>query len=173
MSERISTKIVLTFLVVAGIVWLGAINIRALIGDSLVRTGTFEFLPDIPPAVERNVYHLIAMTSIVTNLGYCVVFASAILYLATTRLKLKEEGWLMMSAILFFLFAPAEFYTMRLDWDFVWCDVMDSLELMQFRELFVSRVAALRGVPVIALLSYYTIVILAVWRPLRKKPQEV
>ncbi len=173
MTERVTAKIWLTLLVVAGIVWLGAINIRALIGDSLVRTGTFEFLPDIAPGIERNVYHLIALTSIVTNLAYCVVFASAILYLATTRLRLKEEGWLMMSAILFFLFAPAEFYTMKLDFDFVWCDIKDSIDLTQFRELFVGRVAALRGVPVIALLSYYTIVVLAVWRPLRKKPQEV
>ncbi len=172
MNERSSAKIVLTILVLAGVVCLGAINIRALLGDSLLRTGTFEFLPNIEPIVERNVYHLIALTSIVTTAGYLIVFASSILYLILTRRRMKEDGWLLMCAILFFLFTPAEFFTMKLDWDFLWCDMKNSLSLIEFRELFIRRVAALRGVPVIALLSYYTIIVIAVWQPLKKTRRE-
>jgi uncharacterized membrane protein len=40
--------------------------------------------------------------------------------------------------------------------------------LTEFRILFIHRLAALAGVPMIALLSYYTIVGLAIWQPLKK-----
>jgi hypothetical protein len=39
-----------------------------------------------------------------------------------------------------------------------------------FRELFIARVTALAGTPMIALLCYYTIIALAVFQPLRRKP---
>ena len=173
MKERLSAKFSLTLLILAGIVWLGGINIRALIGDALVHTGTVEFLPNLEPHAERQIYSLLAVTSIVVNLSYCIVFLSAIFYLRTTRLKLKEHGWLMMCAILFFLFSPAEFYMMTLDWNFIQAELFSSTDISQLRELFIKRIAALRGVPVIATLTYYTIVILAIWRPLRKSLLEL
>ncbi|MGD0339295.1 MAG: hypothetical protein ABSB78_10940 [Bacteroidota bacterium] len=172
MKERLPAKLSLTFVIITGILWLGSINIRALIGDALVYTGTFEFLPYIEPHAEREIYALLAITSIVVNLSYCIVFLSAILYLRTTRLKLKEQGWLMMCTILFFLFSPAEFYTMKLDWNFIQAEFFRSADIPQLRELYIKRIAALRGVPVIATLTYYTIVILAIWQPLRKSLPE-
>ncbi len=172
MKERRSAKLPLTLLILAGIVWLGGINIRALVGDALVHTGTMEFLPRLEPHAERQIYSLLAITSIVVNLGYCIVFLSAIFYLRVTQLKMKEHGWLLMCAILFFLFSPAEFYTMLLDWNFIQIELFGSPDISQLRELFIKRIAALRGVPVIATLTYYTIVILAIWQPLKKSLPE-
>jgi amino acid transporter len=172
MKERLSAKITLTFLIIAGIVWLGSINIRTLIGDALVHTGTTEFLPDVETHAERQIYALLTLTSIVVNISYCIVFLSAIVYLITTRLKLKEHGWLMISAILFFFFSPAEFYTIKLDWNFIYAEYFGNAGIPRLRELFIERIAALRGVPVIAALTYYTIVILAIWQPLKKSMPE-
>lgn len=168
MTDRFSAKLSLTFVITAGILWLGGTAIRTLIGDALVYTGTTDFLPGVDPNAERQIYALLAITSVVVNLSYCIVFVGTILYLKYTRLKLKEQGWLMMCAILFFLFSPAEFFTMKLDWNFIRLLYFGSPEIPQLRELFIRRIAALRGVPVIAILIYYTIVILAIWQPLKK-----
>jgi hypothetical protein len=40
--------------------------------------------------------------------------------------------------------------------------------LTDFRILFIHRLAALAGVPMIALLSYYTIIGLVAWQPMKK-----
>jgi amino acid transporter len=168
MNERIFSKLSLTVVVLAGIIWLGGSTIRLLIGNALVYTGTTEFLPNLEPHAERQIYALLAVVSVVVNLSYCIVFLSAIFYLKTTPLKLKSNGWLMMCAILFFLFSPAEIYTMMLDWSFIRVEYSGLADIPQLRELFIKRIAALRGVPVIALLTYYTIVILTIWQPLRK-----
>jgi hypothetical protein len=74
----------------------------------------------------------------------------------------------MMSAILFYLFTPVEIYTMVLDFRMWLLDVQGSNDLVEFRKLFIHRLAALAGVPIIALLCYYTIIVLAVFRPFVK-----
>jgi hypothetical protein len=69
---------------------------------------------------------------------------------------------------LFYLFTPVEIYTMVLDMRFWYFDFIGSNDLVEFRKLFIHRLAALSGVPMIAILCYYTAIVLAVFKPLRK-----
>ncbi len=176
MKEKTSAKVFLLILIVAAITWLGAIDIRALQGSTLLEFGTLNFLPHIDFIVEFNTYKLIGLTSIILDFSYLVVFICAILYLRSTHYRFKEQGWLMMSALLFFIFSPAEFYTIWLDWKFIGVVFWWNGDVTYLRTLFVERIMALRGVPVIALLSYYTIIGFAVWkplvRPIEEKPAE-
>lgn len=157
------------FLIAAGTVcWLGGINVRAMIGFALLQFGTLEFKSNIHPTIERTIFSLVAQSSIIVNIAYVVVLGAAIVYLRTSRLEFRKEGWLMISALLFFLFVPVEIYTMVLDVRMWLLDMSGSNDLVEFRKLFIHRLAALSGVPMIALLSYYTIIVLAVFRPLRR-----
>ena len=74
----------------------------------------------------------------------------------------------MVSAILVYAFAPVEIYTMVLDVRMWLLDVSGSNDLVEFRKLFIHRLAALSGVPMIALLSYYTAIVLVIFRPLER-----
>jgi hypothetical protein len=159
-------RISLVALCIAGSIWLGGVNIRAIIGFDLLETGTLDFKTNIHPYVERAVFALIAQSSVVVDLAYLVVFVAAVAYLKTTKLVLREHGWLMMSAILFFLFTPVEIYTAILDGKMWYLDHIGSNDLVEFRKIFIHRLAALAGVPMIALLSYYTIIVLTVFRPM-------
>jgi len=159
------------FVIGAGTVcWLGGINVRAMIGFSLLQFGTLEFKSNIQPGIERTIFSLVAQSSLIVNIAYVLVVAAAVVYLRTTELRAKREGWLMISAILFFLFVPVEIYTMVLDVKMWILDMSGSNDLVEFRKLFIHRLAALSGVPMIALLSYYTIIGLAIFRPLRRDP---
>jgi hypothetical protein len=168
MNESKTAKISLAILALGGIVWLGGINIRALIGFDLLQSGTLDFKPNIHPFVERAVYGLIAQSSIIVNSAYILVWIGGIVFLRSTKLILKENGWLMMSAILFYMFTPVEIYTMVLDVKMWYLDFIGSVDLVEFRILFIHRLAALSGVPMIALLSYYSIIVVAVFRPFRR-----
>jgi len=168
MNTRV-TNIAFCVMLIAGVCWLGGINIRALVGFDLLQTGTLDFKPNIHPYVERVVYSLIAQCSMVVNVAYVIVWLSGILFLKTTHLRLKEHGWLMMCVLLFYVFTPVEVYTMVLDAKMWYLDHLGSNDLVEFRKLFIHRLAALAGVPMIALLSYYTVIVLAVFRPMRKR----
>ena len=169
--ESRSSKIALIILIAAAVCWLGGVNVRALVGFNLLQMGTLDFKPNIHPYVERAIFALVAQASMVVNIAYVVAWIAGIVYLATTRYKLKENGWLMMGAILFYLFTPVEIYTGILDTRMWYLDFIGSNDLVEFRKLFIHRLAALAGVPMIALLSYYTIIVLAVIRPMRRVSQ--
>ena len=167
MESRI-TKISLVLTIVSGIVWLGGINIRAVIGGDLLEFGTIEFKSNLHPTVERAIFSLIAKSSLVVVPAYLLTLLGSIIFLRTTTLRLRQHGWLMMSAILFYLFAPVEFYTFILDVKMMYLDLVSSSDLVEFRKLFIHRLAALSGVPIIAMFCYYTIVALVVFQPMKK-----
>jgi hypothetical protein len=161
-----AAKISCAVLCIAGLCWLGGINVRALIGFNLLEPGTLDFKPNIHPYVERTVFGLIAQSSMVVDVAYVVLWLAGIVFLKTTTMRLREHGWLMMCAILFYMFTPVEVYTMILDGKMWWLDHVGSNDLVEFRKLFIHRLAALAGVPMIALLSYYTMIAMAIFRPL-------
>ncbi len=171
--EKQSTRVSLLFLIAGAIVWLGAVNIRAIIGYELLQPRALEFLPNLDKEFEREIFHLISYSSLLIIGGYAVAFLSAVVFMATTSLKVKKHGWLLMSAILFFMFSPVEFYTLYLDGRMAFLELFTNPDLMELRQLFVHRVGALAGVPLIALLCYYTIIGLAVWKPLTKEVANV
>jgi hypothetical protein len=97
------------------------------------------------------------------------VLISAVWFLRTTNLKFKQNGWLIMSAVLFFLFVPAEIYTYYIDIKFMLLYFSYPPDHDELLRLFGMRLGALSGVPVIALLCYYTIIPLAIFRPLSRE----
>jgi hypothetical protein len=161
-------KVALAAIVVGTIVWLGGINIRGMVGFDLLQVGTIDFKPNIHPFVERAVYGLIAQSSMVIYVAYVIIWISGIIFLKTSPFRLKENGWLMTAAILFYMFTPVEIYSMVLDLKMWYIDHLGSNDLVEFRKLLIHRLAALSGVPMIALLSYYTAIVIAVLQPLKK-----
>ena len=161
-------KTALVFVVLGAITWLGGINVRAMVGFSLLQFGTLEFKPNIHPTIERAIFSLVAQGSVILNIAYVVLLVASVVYLRAARRDVRSEGWLMVSAILVYAFAPVEIYTMVLDVRMWLLDVSGSNDLVEFRKLFIHRLAALSGVPMIALLSYYTAIVLVIFRPLER-----
>lgn len=168
---RTRTSAALLLIVLSAMVWLGGLNIRAMVGFNMLETGTLDFKTNIHPYVERTVFSLLAQSSMILAAAYAVLWIAGIVFLRTTTLRMKDHGWLFMSAILFYLFTPVEIYTIVLDFRMWYLDYLGSNDLVEYRKLFIHRLAALAGVPMIALLSYYTAIILCVFRPMRRRDQ--
>jgi hypothetical protein len=168
-GNRIHTwRAALFMLVIASIFWLGSSIVRAVVGNSLLQIGTLNFDEYISPDAEREIYTLIAEINLVVIISYAVAVVSSIVFLKTMPFRLKEHGWLMMSAILFYLFVPVELFTMTIDAEMIYLHYFTTAGQYTFRELFIARVAALSGTPLIGTLCYFTIIALAVFQPFRK-----
>lgn len=167
-SASRSNKIALTLLIISAVFWLGGINIRTLIGNELLDYDQFDFRTSIPPDRENTIFQLLSNASLVVVISYVMVLISAIWFIASTKLKMRENGWLLMSAILFFMFVPVELYTNYLDVRFMILFHQGPPNHDDLLKIFGERLGAFRGVPVIAVLCYYTIIPIAVFRPLLK-----
>lgn len=167
-EDSTGARIALFCLLIGAVSWLGSVTSRAVITFDLLQFGTLEFKPNIHPYVERMLYSVISEISLVSLIGYCIVWVSGVVYLRLGSLRRKEHGWLMMSAVLFFVFTPVEIYTGILDMRMWMLNAAGSNDLVEFRKLLIHRLGALSGVPIIALLCYYTIIFLVIFRVLRK-----
>jgi amino acid transporter len=174
-----SYRLGMTFFAVAGVVWLGGIVYRALIANELFIPGTLIFDPAILPAQESMLYQLIAASSLVVVISYAVAIISAIVVFRTIPLRTKEHGWLMMAAILLFMFIPVEVFTGYLDIRFIliWESTRDMITAHGL-EAFIDvrselqatvshRIGALGGLPVMAVFCYVTALVVMIWQPMR------
>jgi hypothetical protein len=100
--------------------------------------------------------------------AYGVVLISAAVFLARSPFRLKQHGWLLMSTILLYLFVPVEVFTMTLDYKLILFEFFQPADLAAFRNVFLARAGALAGTPFIAMICYYTIIVLAVFQPFRR-----
>ncbi len=158
----------LLFLILSSVFWIGGITIRAMLGGDMLKFGTLEFEDYLSPDVERELFRLISLVSIVVLASYIVVIVSSVVFLITSPFRLREHGWLMMSAILLYLFVPVELFTGYIDAKMIYNEFFTTVDNATFRELFIARIGALKGTPIIAMLCYYTIIVLAVFQPFRR-----
>ncbi|RCK75958.1 MAG: hypothetical protein IGBAC_1233 [Ignavibacteriae bacterium] len=167
-KENKIAKVALIILIFSAIFWLGALNVRDIITNEIMIMEKLEFRPNINPMVERSVMSLIAKSSTVVLGSYLLVWISGVIYLWKTNLVLKKNGWLLMSAILFYIFTPVEIYTGFLDGKMIYLDYFTQGDFVEFRKLLVHRIAALSGASRIAQLCYYTIIVITVLQPFKK-----
>jgi len=163
----------LFILVVSAIVWLGAINVRFFIGNQLLNYDEFNFRTSIPPDEENQIFKMISDASLMIMIFYVIVLVSAIVFIKTCRINKRENPWLLMCAILFFVFVPVEIYTSYIDLKFILLFNQRPENHDKLLELFGERIGFLRGVPWIAVMSYYTIIWLAIYKPLKKSSEEL
>ncbi len=163
----------MTVLIISGITYLGAINIRFIIGNELLNFDEFNFKSYLLPVELSLIFKLISYSSLVIIVSYIITFISAILFLAGYKVNYRENVWLLVSAILFFVFSPVEFYSGYLDFKFYLMYLEDPYEYEQKLLVFGERIGLLKGVPWIALLCYYTIIAIAVFKPLKKTKTEL
>ena len=169
-------------MIVGGILYLGGSAARAIIGNDLVEIGTLRFRRDIPFDAEKEIYNLLAQTSLLIVFGYFLALVGFVTFLFKSRIRMKTHPNIMMAVILFSMFIPVEFYTSYLDLKFFVSFIDFQLQLFlgadpgplrnEMRRLFVERVSGLGGLSVIAILSYYSAIGAIVFRPIKRKKTE-
>ncbi len=175
-------RVALFVMIVGGILYLGGSAARAIIGNDLVEIGTLKFRQDIPFDAEKEIYNLLARTSLLTVFGYTLALIGFVIFLFKAKIRMKRYPNIMMAVILFAMFIPVEFYTSYLDLRFFVSFVDFQLQLFlgadpgplrdEMRRLFVERVSGLGGLSVIAILSYYSAIGALVFRPIKPKKRE-
>jgi hypothetical protein len=168
-----TSKILLFLLIVSAIFWLGGVNVRALIGNELLNYDEFSFRTSIPPDEENMIFKMISISNILIMVSYTLTFIFALLFVLSFKVSYKLNPWYLMCIILFFIFSPVEFYTSYLDLKFVTLFFKKPVNHDDLLKLFGERIGFFKGVPWIALLSYYAIIFVAIFKPLRKTKNQL
>jgi hypothetical protein len=179
---KTGARVALFVMIVGGIFYLGGSATRAIIGNDLVEIGTLRFRQDIAFDAEKEIYNLLARTSLLIVFGYLLALIGFITFLFKSRFRMKDHPNILMAIILFAMFIPIEFYTSYLDLKFFFSYVDFQLQLFlgadpgplreEMRRLFVERVSGLGGLSIIAMLSYYSAIAALIFRPIKMNKKE-
>ena len=167
------SKFWLILLIIGTIFWLGAVNVRFIVGNELLLYDEFNFRVSIPPDEENVIFKMVSNASIVVMAAYIITFISALMFTINSKINVKQNPWFLMCAILFFVFAPVEFYTSFLDLKFILLFHSNPPNHDELLLLFGERIGFLKGAPWVGLMSYYTIIAIAVMQPLKKTHEEL
>lgn len=167
--EKSSAKFFLFLFAVSFLMYIGLSAARNMQIGMLLEFGTIQFRSSISPEAERNTYQSIAALAVYCFAVYPVMIISAYGFVRTTNRVMKEDGWLLMSAILLFVFIPVELYSFWLDWKLVGLNYWGTWPMEEFRKALLARLSALGGLPFVAQLCYYSIPFFIIFKPLQKK----
>jgi hypothetical protein len=171
-------KTLLAIFFICAALWFGGGIIRNALAFDLFQPGTLLYKDFVQPAQINYSIRLFGITGYYTVAGYAGALISALGLFITMRPRLKQNGWLFMAFILFFLYIPAELYLVYLDIALInRTNQIDYVSLMQdagLRSLFEQRFhPMLTATGFLSLLSYLTAILFLAWQPLKRIRQPI
>jgi len=155
--------------------WFGGSLSRTALGyDLFYPDGYLTLRNELSKEVQMHTVNLYSSLSLYTSIGYSFAFASAIALSVRLRKKMKEQGWLFMAFVLFFVASPVQFYLIYFDWQLAekvlranvssFTDInIEKYFLNRFRDASIATFSAL------SFLLNLTCVLYVVWQPLSRK----
>ncbi len=149
----------------SGCIWFGAYFARLNITYQMFEAVDLSLKSYISsnslPAILQTNYPLVILTFIT----YLILILSFTIYLLISKIKLKENGWLLITALIIYLTLPFESVLMWIDYKLITLFLLEQFAPSNIIELIRDRITLLNGFPIILLLSYLSIPYFLVFKP--------
>ena len=149
----------------SGTIWFGGYVARLLVTFQLFEPADFSLKTFITnsnfPAIIQAIHPLINLTFF-TYLVFVVFFS---LYLISTRLKFKQNGWLFIITMIVYVTLPFEVVLMLIDYKLIILFLESNFSSGEILQLITKRITTLNSFPIILLLSYLAIPYFLVFKP--------
>ncbi len=115
------------------------------------------------------VYITLTPVLILNLVTYSTFLVSTIIFLISSRLSIKYEGWLFVIIIILFVTAPFEIYLSTIDYKIVSMIMANSSPVSEISALIKERMIVLSSFSLIEIFSFAAIIFLYLFKPLRKQ----
>lgn len=149
----------------AGSIWFGSYISRLLI--------TFQMFEETELVLknyitDNNLFVIFQTIFPIVNLmfySYLVMIISFTLFLIFSRLKFKQNGWLLIITLIIYLTFPFEFILLITDYKLILLFLHEQFGSEKILQFTIERISKLNGFPIIILLSYFTIPYFLIFKP--------
>jgi hypothetical protein len=165
------SRILLFLAALYGIIWLGSYITRLFISYYLFESEGYILKDYINDQNMKGIFITLTPAFLVTLISYAAFIIFFYLMIITSHLNLKENGWLFIIFILVSVTLPFEVYLMSIDYEITASLLNEQFKTDYLLYLITERFKTLSGFPVIEIFCYFTIIFLALFRPLQLKPK--
>jgi len=170
-EQSLLNKIFAFLTVLSGAIWLGSYADRMIISFQL-----FDLDMNIMSYVNQQNLSGILVTIIpavyLTSILYIFFIFSFTIFLFSSIISLRENGWLFIIAVIIYLTFPFEAYLLTIDYKIIsalhFNDVIDTRYIIS---LFKDRFTSLSSFPIIIFLSYCSLIYFLIFKPFTKRIQ--
>jgi len=150
---------------VSGSIWVGAYVARLITTYQMFET-TETILKGYLngnnlPAVIQTTFPLVNLTLFT----YLVMIITFTVFIITTDLKFKENGWLFIISMIIYLTLPFEFILLTIDYKLFVYFISEQFTSGEILKLIIERITILSSFPVILIMCYFTIPFFLVFKP--------
>lgn len=162
------SKIFLFIFAVGGVIWLGSYITRLTLFYRLFQEEQFALREYI---TEQNLFVIlqILLSAVSINIiFYPLMITAFFLFVISSKLNLRQNGWLFISLLIVVITLPFELYLMIIDYKIfilITNAVFNSKEAVN---LIVKRFTVLGSFSIIEMLSFFSIIYLFMFQPLIK-----
>jgi len=149
----------------SGSIWLGAYVARLITTYQIFEPAETTLKSYISsnnlPVVIQTIFPLVNLTFF----SYLVMIIAFTIFIISTDLKFKKNGWLLIISMIIYLTLPFEFLLLTIDYKLVIYFLDGQFNSGEILKLIVERLNILSSFPVILILCYFTIPFFLVFKP--------
>ena len=149
----------------SGSIWFGAYVARLLTTYQMFEETDFVLKNYLTNANLSTIFQTIFPIVNLTFYSYIVMIISFTLFLISSRIKLKKNGWLLIITLIIYLTLPLESLLLMIDYKLIVLFMNEQFGSEQILKLVIERMSKLSSFPIILVLSYLTIPYFLVFRP--------
>ncbi|MGE5431413.1 MAG: hypothetical protein ACM3QX_10075 [Syntrophomonadaceae bacterium] len=166
------SKIFLYVCTLSGVLWLGGYLSRILLTYQLFEPRDFILKSYVNDQNLSGIFYTLNSSVTFTLILFLVFLVSFILFISTSGIKLKEEGWLFVILLIIIVTAPFELYLMSFDYQIATKVFYSAFVPRDVLAIYIKRMKLLSSFPLIEIFSYCAIVFLVIFKPLRMKKNQ-
>lgn len=152
----------------ACILWMGSYLVRMFLTYQFFDETLTSYKTYVNDQNIKGILITLNPSIVSTFILYIIFLLFFILFLLTARLNLKQNGWLFIITILIIITLPFEIYLMTIDFKIFMQVNSGVFNGSDITALIIKRFKILGSFPLIELLCYFAIVILAIFKPMTR-----
>jgi hypothetical protein len=120
---------------------------------------------------EQNINGILIsiLPAILTHfISFILMLLAFIIFILTSKLRLKENGWLFIIVIIVLILSPFEIYLMTIDYKTINILLSQNFDANQVVLLLKERIKVLSSFPVVEVISFISIFYFIIFQPLTK-----
>ncbi|MFO7447252.1 MAG: hypothetical protein R6W90_12860 [Ignavibacteriaceae bacterium] len=163
------SKLFMFLALLSGVLWIGAYLTRLFITYQLFVPEDLSLKTYITSENIGGVFSTILPAITTTFVLYIVFILGYILFLVSSKISLKKNGWLFIVTLIIFITMPFEVYLMTIDYKLLSLLNTGEFDNSLVLSLFLNRIKVLGSFPLVEIFCYFSVIYFILFQPLTAK----
>ncbi len=165
------SKLFMYISLLCGVLWLGSYLTRLLLTYQLFEPKDYVLKPYVTPENLGGILRTLGAAASTTSILYSIFILALIIFLISSKINLKKNGWLFITVLIVLITLPFEIYLMTIDYSIIKSIYYSSFDSRTILNLFIKRLKILGSFSLVEIFSYFAAVYFILFQPLTKRDE--